>query len=689
MASKVVIPADFSEHLSCKPAHNNITFIVRKGKRIPANSVIMSLNSPVIADSITNSQITSFKTTYGKETMNNFVNVVLNGSVKALKIKKVKGVMEIAREFQVSWLIDKCEECFGPYLDTLDCKESRSAMKLAANLDDAPKVCIPADFGRHLIGSPLHENLTFNLMNGIKVGANSLIMSLNSPVIDDLIKEKRIPGKKKISKQAYSFPKTQINAEDCSREAVDCFVEAIYTGEVETLNLKNFRDVNKMSRMFKVSWLAAKCEEYFVSYLEMLNDESSYSDILFAVEEAVFLLLARKNWCFLNLVSKKMASLSELKRKNFVKEYTIDLDQLTVHKMDGCIAVLKSEVHLLAELLTAYFNKYGRVSLDGNSRQLLRNLDMAKCFQETPELYNEIFETLECLSEVSQDDLKLFVHLQKETTNHHAQTISRHVIVLETPQHWDRGFKIYNFLQELSAREDITSLYSLIDGLWMRLYEMEESNLSAGYYIINKVKKLANMRCWPPVDRYYTTRSCFLAHSTTESFIKKLNTCGKLVSKMSDDLTINVCEYSQPEFVEELFNQDNMFKFQIPGSYYAGQTFVLLTSGVKKHIPNSFDLRWCLFDTSPIIHRSHRIPKSLHFALVVQREGNASCILPITWCGQPRYKSNACWNWGYIRFHHKKCPLKLGEDKVCCGSISKYAHIVSSDTVKIVAFEIY
>ena len=684
MASEVVIPSDFGENFITKRSHNNITFKAKKGKTVKANSVIMSLNSPVIGNSISNQLQKSFKTSFDKETVRNFIKAVYTGSVGEVDKSHVNSVMQIASEFQVSWLVAQCEQ-LEPYLDKLDCEESHAAMKLAVKTTEAPKVCIPADFGRHHIGVPVHENLTFDLKNGVTIGANSIIMGLNSPVINALITKKRTSEECKKTKASKT---PTIDVEGLSSEAVDCFIEATYTGEVEALNLKNFRDVNKMSRMFKVSWLAAKCEEYFVSYLETLNDESSYSDILFAVEEAVFLLSARKKWCFLNLVSEKMASLSELKRKNFIKEYTSDLDLLTVHKINGCIAVLKSEVHLLAELLTAYFDRCGRVNLDANSRQLLKNLDMAKCFQERPELYDEIFDTLESISEVSHDDLKLFIHFQRQNTKHYFQMTPRPVILFETPQCWKQGFETGDFFEELSGKEDITTLYSLIDGLFLKLYQMKKINVSTTYHIINETVKLANIRSWPPVYRNYTFSSCFLAHSTTERLISKLNSCGRLVSTISDDYTFTICEYSQPDFVEEFFHQDNMFKFQIPGSYYAGQTFVLLTSGVKKHIPNSFDLRWCLFDPSPIMYRSHRIPKNLHFALVVQREGNASCILSITWCGQPRYKYKACWNWGYIRFHRKKCPLKLGEDKVCGGSISKYAHIVSSDTVKIVAFDI-
>ena len=132
----------------------------------------------------------------------------------------------------------------------------------------APKVVVPADFGRHHIGAPSHGNLTFNLAEGLQVKANSIILSLNSPVIDRMTTDLHL---------------TSLDADDFSRGAVDCFIEASYTGEVEALNLGNFRDVTKMSIVFNVSWMSARCEKYFVSYLDKLDSQSSYTDLLFAV----------------------------------------------------------------------------------------------------------------------------------------------------------------------------------------------------------------------------------------------------------------------------------------------------------------------------------------------------------------------------------------------------------------------
>ena len=50
----------------------------------------------------------------------------------------------------------------------------------------APKIRVPADFGKEHINSAVHGNLVLKLKDGQEIKTNSMIMSLNSPVIDHL-----------------------------------------------------------------------------------------------------------------------------------------------------------------------------------------------------------------------------------------------------------------------------------------------------------------------------------------------------------------------------------------------------------------------------------------------------------------------------------------------------------------------
>ena len=527
----------------------------------------------------------------------------------------------------------------------------------------APKVCVPADFGRHHIGAPSHGNLTFNLGEGVKIRANSIILSLNSPVIDEL---------------TTNLHQTSLEADDFSREAVDCFVECTYTGEIEAVNLGNFRDVNKMSRVFQVSWLVAKCEKYFVSCLDRLDSESSYSDMLFVVEEAVYLMSAIKSRDFLDLVvtqmnkisaaCRKIASISVTKRDYFIKEYLADLSQASLHKIDACIAIVQSDHHVLVELLILHLKQVENKSLDSKSRYLLNNLDIAMCFEKKPEVHAELFSALEKLTEVTNEDLQVFVSIYKQmsskATTSQQQVISSPSANSLYPNQIDfmmpafdklRSFKRYIEMpiglvcDELIATENLSDLYLLIDALWLRVC------ISRGPPypdFIQKTVDFAKQHCWSPICKEYAM--ALISDMYTKHFVRKLRSCHELVHDSYDkDTHVTVFQYSRPEFISEIFCKDNIFEFQIPGDRYTDQNFALSTTAVKDGNPDTFDLRWGMLNTlEGCTSTSLDLPK-LHFALVASKNGDKwDFVLPISWCGKPTCdKSGTYWNWGYIKFH--------------------------------------
>ena len=131
----------------------------------------------------------------------------------------------------------------------------------------APKVCVPMDFGRHLIGSPTHSNLKLNTSEGGEVRASSVILSFNSPVIDHM---------------TTTLHMTSVDMLEFSEAAVQLFVDAAYSGTPEGMSRQVFRDINKMASVFEVTWLAGKCAECFTEVAESVKIPS-YSELLFLV----------------------------------------------------------------------------------------------------------------------------------------------------------------------------------------------------------------------------------------------------------------------------------------------------------------------------------------------------------------------------------------------------------------------
>ena len=524
----------------------------------------------------------------------------------------------------------------------------------------APKVCVPADFGRHHIGAPSHGNLTFNLGEGVKIRANSIILSLNSPVIDKL---------------TTNLHQTSLEADDFSREAVDCFVECSYTGEIEAVNLGNFRDVNKMSRVFQVSWLVAKCEEYFVSYLDKLDSESSYSDMLFVVEEAVYLMSAIKSRDFLDLIVTQMNKISAACKNGFVQNYMSDFANSSTVKIDACLVILQSDIHVIIELLTTHLEKQESGNLDKNSRHLLKNADLITCGRDHPDILKKMFDVLENVQCVEREDFQLLLGITRqmsiqpkqqiwndsnnplfhrfsmsnEITETRLEKYSVPVNFLEYPNYLMKGIKISVAIENLALCENISNLYTFIDGVWSRVFQTigrkEQSSTFLPMIVAQKER-----RSWPLLAIDYVNE--LYSDEDTELLLNPLKQCGKLVYQSSKLAKAIICPFlSAEEFVSQFFLEDSSFTFSLPYPKFPNQEIVLKTTAMKENNPDTFTMKYG-FVNLIMEHFAHDLPR-LHFAIETKLY-NTAVILPLSWCGKPTCDvTKNYWNWGYIQFHDK------------------------------------
>ena len=89
------------------------------------------------------------------------------------------------------------------------------------------KVQVPTDFGIEYLRSRSHGNLKFLLKSGEELLANSTVMSFNSPMIKKLTSE---------NGQTTAF----VDASSFSKDAVQCFLEASYSGNIKTISKQKF-----------------------------------------------------------------------------------------------------------------------------------------------------------------------------------------------------------------------------------------------------------------------------------------------------------------------------------------------------------------------------------------------------------------------------------------------------------------
>ena len=491
----------------------------------------------------------------------------------------------------------------------------------------APKVCVPADFGRHHIGAPSHGNLTFNLGEGVQIKANSIILSLNSPVIDDLTTNLHL---------------TSLEAEDFSREAVDCFIEASYTGEIEAVTVGNFRDVNKMSRVFDVSWLVARCEKYFVSYLDKLDSESNYPDMLFAVEEAVYLLSAVKKRDYLDLVVMKMCCISITRRDSFIKEYLNDFINLSKYTIDASIAIVKTDVHVLIEIVMLHLEQQGNLSLDDNTRYLLKSVNLAICHQKSPDLHTKLYSVLANLQSVGKEDFQLLLEITKQLTS--KPPTSQLVTLFPYSKDFIVSVDFDTVFKNLVSNQEVENLFTFIDGLFCRVFQgffaLPESLLSD----IIAVKQKRN---WDKVNFQYLDK--LFRDRDTRGLIDLLKACDGLVSNENISKIVMSDYLSPDDFVKKIFIQNSAFNIPLSETKYADEQFVLTTTAIKGGDTDTFCMKYSLLDSDQ--GHSPGLP-NLHFAIEWDRTlYQTMSLLPLTWCGKPAYdKKRKRLKWGNIYF---------------------------------------
>jgi probable ATP-dependent RNA helicase DDX4 len=272
----------------------------------------------------------------------------------------------------------------------------------------APKVQAPCDFGREYINVPEHSNLKLKLKTGGEYLVNSVIMSYNSPEIKRLTTE---------------LHQTSLEMDDFDDDAVYCFVDALYSGELEMINKDIFTDVYKMGRVFKVSWLLSKCTDYFESLVASrgIVDESmieknfdhSLSKFLFTIAGKIQEFL--KERIFMDILIK---SLKEKEDKcEFIKRLVggTKLDELSKSMAEEILHIVGEKSDMLMKgLVKSLRDNPFDGSLSEALKYMLTNVDLAFCYQKSQETYDEFFDLLENVKSLTREDLKFINRIHRQ-----------------------------------------------------------------------------------------------------------------------------------------------------------------------------------------------------------------------------------------------------------------------------------
>ena len=264
----------------------------------------------------------------------------------------------------------------------------------------APNITVPMNFGKHLLDSPTHSTLELKAKNGATVRASSVILSFNSPVIDHM---------------TTTLHLTSVDMEEFSEKAVRYFVDAAYSGETPPISRDMFRDINKMSHVFKVTWLVTRCSELFTGIAKEIGNPT-YQDLVFLFDEAAFALAKTKSREIVKIAFNDIWSANG--EEEFISRYIKEnLHTLSHQQMDLILELTgATNVQYVVKPVTQYLedslSKEDR-DVSDNYKYLLDKSDLYLCQQNTPTIAEQLFDVLEQVCS-SPEDLKWVFQLHRK-----------------------------------------------------------------------------------------------------------------------------------------------------------------------------------------------------------------------------------------------------------------------------------
>ena len=197
---------------------------------------------------------------------------------------------------------------------------------------------VPFNFGLKYFNSKYQSNIVVLLKDGEKIKVNSVILSINSPYLEEIIENQKL---KIIEMDGF--------------DPIVCrgFLRSLYTGDLSMLDRDSFRQVSKMAHTFQVTWMKQKCLEFFNCLMTAVpntgNDGIPTDDDRFLLEEAIAAKPFDEEKQYLNaLVRWKSSNLcnNDVSCMGTVLE---DLGSLPVDQLDFFICVANKCERFLPE----------------------------------------------------------------------------------------------------------------------------------------------------------------------------------------------------------------------------------------------------------------------------------------------------------------------------------------------------
>ena len=166
------------------------------------------------------------------------------------------------------------------------------------------------------------------------------------------------------------------------------YLESLYTGELK-LEMDLFRELYKLSVVFKTKWLTDSCSEFFSRLCENISNE--FEDLCFVFNEALNAHKTLKNEDLMEMVVDRFSKIENLSILFVGRYLTERFSSITSETLDNLLLICQEDYLPVLKSLKQHLAKG---DIDDTTRSLLSNSKIVECLADNLDIYEQVYELL-------------------------------------------------------------------------------------------------------------------------------------------------------------------------------------------------------------------------------------------------------------------------------------------------------
>ena len=171
----------------------------------------------------------------------------------------------------------------------------------------------------------------------------------------------------------------------------------------------HFRELHKISHVFKVEWLVLDCRKWLEMKMKELGEEADYASLLFIFEEALFISHRLNDEVPMGqLIARRW----HRQNTTFITKYMEEYDTLKEHQLKSLLRLAGRNSQIILQILIEQTSN--KQQFDPNTRYLLQNINFELCAGKNGDLCRILLANITRMLDISRDDLRMVLSVSAE-----------------------------------------------------------------------------------------------------------------------------------------------------------------------------------------------------------------------------------------------------------------------------------